>query len=594
MWINDLIRKYNAGIANVFVLYFNVSDLIMGSRPLEDYLIASPLFLDKDIVVKYDRSAGITFPRDGRPELYENQQDQESIEMGDGEELLEGVGKQIPREESEARAIWGLDPEILLPRDPGTAMNLIETLLRLKKEADPGKPRVGLIIDYAATIFPNGDVATMSPEDRTALTTILRWAKDPEILSIGTPIILISEILSELHPSLRSPSSRVEAIQIPLPTIKEREEYIAHLMESPNYQNDVVMEVEPPEMARHTAALKLIHIEDIFLRAKDMCEPLSYELIKDRKKEILLGEFDEVLDAPDLEDYSEDWIGGLGYIMNFAQKNIIHPFRKGNTKRIPAGILLCGPSGTGKTLIARIIAKIAGINYCDLNLAKIVDKWVGSSERNWEKAITCIKALAPVIVMIDEIDQLGFSREGSDNTGVSSRLFRSMLEVMSDPKNQGEIVFVAATNRPDLIDPALKRPGRFDKKILVPAPDADARADIFKAILRQYGLETTLNEEQIKKVAAATDEYTGAEIGSLVRKAAEVADDAGSDTIDWAHIEHAVKAYRPTTQDVRTMTEKALAEVNDLDLLPPSYRERVEKERGQKSTVSYTPRGARR
>lgn len=581
MWINELISKYNSGIANIFILYFNVSDLVKGSCPLEDYLIASPLFADKDLVVKYDRSAGITFPRDNRPDLTQQGEDG----------LLEEIAMQIPREESEAKAIWGLDPEALLPRDPGTSMNLIEDLLRLKKEDNPHAPRTALIIDYGATVFPNGDIASMSPEDRTALTTILRWGKDPEITNIGTPIIIISESLTELHSSIRSPSSRIEMIQIPLPTDKEREEYVSFLIESPNYKDNIVVEMSPSEIARHTAGLKLFHIEDAFLRAKESLQPLSYELIRERKKEILMGEYEESLSIPDLEGYSLDWVGGLDFFINYAQKSIIQPFRDGNTKRIPSGILLCGPSGTGKTLVAKVIAKIAGVNYCDLNLAKIVDKWVGSSERNWEKAIACIKALAPVIVMIDEIDQLGFSRE-NDGSGVSNRLFRSMLELMSDPKNQGKILFIGATNRPDLMDPAFKRSGRFDKKVLIPAPNTEGRVSIFKSILYQLSTKATLSKDEIKEVATATDGYTGAEMNSLVRKAIEICDDDDCDAINWLHMKHALQSYRPTTQDIRRMTELALVEVNDLDLLPPEYRERIEKEKAQRK-VAYIPRGSR-
>ena len=578
-WLNELLRKYQAAIANNFILHFNIGDLIDGSRPLEDFLIASPLFASRDIVIKYDRSAGITFPRDINPKLRAVETEQQSL-----------PGEEIAVEESEAREILGLDEEIPIPRDPGTALHLIERLLRLSY--DDQEARVGLIIDYAETIAPNVDVGQMSAEDRTSLITLLRWAKDSEITRIGTPIILLTENLADLHPALRSPSSRIEVIEIPFPDYEERKKYINELANSERFKDTIDMQIDPDEMARLTAMLKRIHIEDIFLRAEDALRPLDAELVKERKKEILAAEFEEVLDCPDLEEYDESWIGGLDYALNFFKKSVINPIRQGNLRRVAQGVLLSGPSGTGKTLLIRIVAKMAGIQYADLNLAKITDKWVGSSERNLEKAFMLIRALAPCIVVIDEIDQLGFSRETGDSSGVSSRLFRRLLEFMSDPKIKGQVVFIGITNRPDLLDAALKRPGRFDKKIPILAPDLEQRVQILKAIFNRYGIKHSLTAEQFAQIANDTDGYTGAELEALALKVAEVAEDAGRESIIMEDVEYANKVYRPTTQDIEKMTRLALDECNDLDLLPPEWKEKMMKEK-PKRQVSYVPRARR-
>jgi SpoVK/Ycf46/Vps4 family AAA+-type ATPase len=235
---------------------------------------------------------------------------------------------------------------------------------------------------------------------------------------------------------------------------------------------------------------------------------------------------------------------------------------------------------------------MAGVQYADLNLAKITDKWVGSSERNLEKAFTSIRALAPCLVVIDEIDQLGFSRETGDGTGVSSRLFRRLLEFMSDPKIKGQVVFVGITNRPDLLDAALKRPGRFDKKIPILAPGLEQRIEIIKAIFNRYKIKYTLTDEQLSRIAGDTDGYTGAELEALALKMAEVAEDAGREAVEMDDAEYANKVYRPTTQDIEKMTRLALDECNDLDLLPPEWKEKMLKEKPKRS-VSYVPRARR-
>lgn len=577
-WLENMMRKYQAAIANMFILHFNVTDLVDGSCPVEDFLLRSPILNNRDIVVKYNRSSGITFPRDFRS------QETESDE----------VGQETPLEESEARAIWGLDSDIPIPPEPGQALYLIEKLLRQRRETPDGQveARTALIIDFAETLIPNAEISQMNSEDRTILTTFLRWARDPELIQLGPPIILITENLMDIHSALRSPSAQIETIQIPLPDYQKRLEYIRKLMNSERFRDTVSMEITSEEMARLTAMLKLIHIEDIFLRAEDTLQPLNADLVKERKKEILAGEFREVLEDPDLEPYSMEMVGGLDHAIKFFRKNVIEPIKKNNLKRVPKGILLCGPSGTGKTLLVRAVAKEAGINNVDLNLAKITDKWVGSSEKNLEKALSCIKALAPVIVTIDEIDQLGLARESSDNTGVSNRIFRRLLEFMSDPKLRGQVIFVGLTNRPDLMDPALKRPGRFDKKIPILVPDKNDRIKIIEALMNRYNIKSKLTKKNLDKAGSATEEYTGAELEALILKASEVAEDSGSNEIKWKHFEHALRSYRPTTQDIRKMTQLALDECNDLDLLPPEWREKIQKET-QSRKITYVPRSRR-
>lgn len=571
-WMEQLLRKYQAAIANMFILHFNVSDLVDGVCPVEDYLLRSPLFTGRDIVVKYNRSAGITFPRDFKES--------------------QGPGRDTRLEESEARMIWGLDQDIPLPSEPNSALHLLETLMRQSKDGASGEreAKVGVIIDYAETLIPNTDLAQMNGEDRTTLTTFLRWAKDPELIQLGVPIILLTDNLMDLHSALRSPSAQIEPIQIPLPEYEDRLKYIKELAASERFRDTVVLEADPEAIARTTAMLKLIHIEDMFLRAEDTCRPLDAELVKERKKEILAAEFEEVLESPDLDGYNLEQIGGMEHAIKFFRKNVIQPIKDGNLRRVPMGILLCGPAGTGKTLLVRCVAKEAGLNNVDLNLAKITDKWVGSSERNLEKALTCIRALAPVIVTIDEIDQLGLSRESKDNTGVSNRIFRRLLEFMSDPKLRGQIIFVGLTNRPDLMDPALKRPGRFDKKIPILAPSTEERVKIINTLLKRYKLKSSLTEDYLREIGAQTEGYTGAELEALVLKAAEVAEDQGTD-INRDSFVHALRAYRPTTQDIQKMTQLALDEANDLDLLPPEWRERVEKETPRR--VAYVPRSRR-
>lgn len=157
---------------------------------------------------------------------------------------------------------------------------------------------------------------------------------------------------------------------------------------------------------------------------------------------------------------------------------------------------------------------------------------------------------------------------------------------MSDSRMRGQVVFVGLTNRPDKMDAALKRPGRFDKKMPILAPTSAERKNIFEVMFQRYKIPFNLTNEQLDQAAAVTDGYTGAEIEALTLKASEVAEDNGSDVVTNAHIQYALDVYRPTTQQIDEMTRLAIAECNDLDLLPVEYRERIKRERERKKEVT--------
>jgi len=466
------------------------------------------------------------------------------------------------------------------------ALSLIESALRLFSVDgnDKSKAKTAVIIDYAETLAPAAEFAQMSPGDRTILTTLLRWAKDKQIAELGSPVFLVTENLSDVHPALRSASSRIEAVQVSLPDMEERQRYIEALKERYAHGDGTVnlKDITIPQMARLTAGLKKLHIEDIFLRAETDMVPVTPELVKERKKDIISSEYGDVLQIIDPEvDFSD--IGGMGYIKEFFQKNVIKPLREGNLRRCPMGTLLPGPAGTGKTVLAEAVAKESGVNCCSLNLAKIMDKWVGASEANLDKALQCIEALSPAIVVIDEIDQSGFSRDNSGgDSGVSNRLFKRLLEFMADTRHRGRVVFLGLTNRPDKMDAALKRPGRFDKKLPILPPDVEERADIYRVICKKYGVACTLSEKELQEAAEEMEGYTGAEIEALVLKAAEVAEDSGSESIQAEHVRYALEVYKPTTQSIEEMTRLALDECNDLELLPPYYRQKVAEKRVRK------------
>ncbi|RKX49258.1 MAG: AAA family ATPase, partial [Thermotogae bacterium] len=182
----------------------------------------------------------------------------------------------------------------------------------------------------------------------------------------------------------------------------------------------------------------------------------------------------------------------------------------------PKGILLYGPPGTGKTLLAKAVATESEANFIGIRGPEVLSKWVGESEKNIREIFRKARQAAPTVVFIDEIDAIA-PRRGTDVNRVTDRLINQLLTEMDGIEENSGVVVVAATNRPDILDPALLRPGRFDRLILVPAPDERARLEILKVHTRRVPLAGDVSLEELAK---RTEGYTGADIEAIVREAA--------------------------------------------------------------------------
>ncbi|ASJ09629.1 AAA family ATPase [Thermococcus siculi] len=185
----------------------------------------------------------------------------------------------------------------------------------------------------------------------------------------------------------------------------------------------------------------------------------------------------------------------------------------------PRGILLYGPPGTGKTLLAKAVATESEANFIGIRGPEVLSKWVGESEKRVREIFRKARQAAPTVIFIDEIDAIAPAR-GSDMNRVTDRLINQLLTEMDGIERNSGVVVIAATNRPDILDPALLRPGRFDRLILVPAPDEKARFEILKVHTRRVPLADDVN---LRELAKRTEGYSGADIEALVREAALIA-----------------------------------------------------------------------
>ncbi len=181
------------------------------------------------------------------------------------------------------------------------------------------------------------------------------------------------------------------------------------------------------------------------------------------------------------------------------------------------GILLVGAPGTGKTLLAKAVATERESNFISIKGPEILNKYVGESEKAIREVFRKAKMAAPCIIFIDEIDSITMARgEGNGDSMVSERVVASLLTEMDGMQEMKNVIVIAATNRPDIIDPALLRPGRFDKIIEIPLPVETTRLAIFKVHVKHMPRAKDVDLEELAKL---TDNYTGAEIENVVREA---------------------------------------------------------------------------
>ncbi|MEK6823463.1 MAG: CDC48 family AAA ATPase [Nanoarchaeota archaeon] len=233
------------------------------------------------------------------------------------------------------------------------------------------------------------------------------------------------------------------------------------------------------------------------------------------------------------------------------------------------GILLYGPPGTGKTLLAKAIAKESEANFIQVKGPSLLSMWVGKSEEGMRKIFERARQVAPCIIFFDEIDSLAGRRGDDHGTKVTERVLNQMLAEMDGIEAINDILVIGATNRPDMLDPAILRPGRFDKILLVNAPDEVGRENILKIHTKNMPLgdgKKLLKEKEreslIIDIAKKTDGYTGADLEALAREAAllSLRENIDAEEVHKKHFEEALNKVKPS---VTTNTIKVYKKVEE-------------------------------
>ena len=282
-------------------------------------------------------------------------------------------------------------------------------------------------------------------------------------------------------------------------------------------------------------------ILDRLVVQKDDFEAALREVSPSAMREILV----------EVPDVSWQDIGGLEPVKQLLVEAVEWPLRYAESFRrigidAPKGILLYGPPGTGKTMLAKAVANESESNFITVKGSALLSKWYGESEKRVEEIFHKARQVAPSIIFLDELDALVPVRGGgAGEPHVTERVVNQLLSEMDGLEELHGVVVIGATNRPDIIDPALLRPGRFDELIMAPVPDVESRRKIFQVHLKKVPLAEDIDMEAL---IGQTDNYTGADIAAVVRKAGRLAlrEDMAADKIGQKHFLAALEEIGPS------------------------------------------------
>ena len=268
-----------------------------------------------------------------------------------------------------------------------------------------------------------------------------------------------------------------------------------------------------------------------------------------------------LIEIPDIKWNS---IGGLEKAKQELIESVEWPFKKPEVFETlginpPKGILLYGPPGTGKTLLAKAVANESEANFISIKGPEMLSKWIGESEKAIREIFNKARQASPTIIFFDEIDSIAPRRGASSDSHVTERVVNQMLTEIDGLENMHDIVIIGATNRPDILDTALLRPGRFDRIVYIGSPDKIARKEIFKVHLKGMKIAKDVN---IDELAEKTKGYVGADIESICRESALLIlrDNIKAKEVTMEYFKKALEKVRPSvTEDI----EKAYKDLQD-------------------------------
>ena len=557
-WSLELARRWNGGTYSVFVLHGNIFDVFpvqdgagINYVPLKTFLVQR-LFPERACTLFYDIGDGLTF---GSSEMQKR--------FFEWLEVYDNVENTSFHEQGPPRDFMRLAP--LLRR----------FFLKVSEDKKEWKG-ITLIIDFPEKLIPASDQAGASQEERMNLVMLLKWACSADLRQLDVGILLVTESAAELHADLLQ-NPHVAQVRIDLPDAEDRARFlqsgwaetVADGKALSDWSDYSALELEP-----RTAGLNLLRIQHLLAEAVRNGARVTAEHVATSKKRLIeeycqgLVRFKDPkpgvsLDLVATHTAAKQKLRELAWLIKNNKRDVLE-----------RGILLPGRVGVGKSFLVDCFASECGLPV--MEIGDFRSKWVGDTERQQTRILMTIRALGPVMVVVDEADAVFGSREADGDSGVSGRVFAAFAAHIGDSTLRGRELWIAMTSRPDLLSIDMKRQGRFGLCIpLFPAQGPDDVVELFSTVAR------------VKKIALAeaiiafirdqlgTHPLTGSDIESMLIRAKERAVLAKhDDDVQLTDLEEAVNSFiDPLDPELLKLQElAAVLACSDRRYLPEHYQ----------------------
>lgn len=559
-WLTEGIAvPFKSGTGLEFILHGDINGLFPNPDTDEEdkpYLtlrqLLEEIFRERELVMIYNIASGLRFLTPEMEKVFRKVAELDTADKDSTDPV--------------AAAKAGLQAKRSIPKEPENCLPLIEKALKKVEGA-------AVVIQSAHFIAPaSGGGVSLPPSERANIERLRNWANHDRIRELGNMVILLTDQAAKISSELRANDGGVQTVFIPKPTLPERLRFLTAITKNKTYPLPPDWDVQAFAVA--TQGMNLRQIMDIFLQAAKTSKKIDLDYVKAKKKEILNAEYGDIMEVVEPVRGMDD-IGGLAYIKAYLLQ-VLEAIKSGEERLVPMGVTLMGPPGTGKTAIVEALAYEARFNF--VRTKNIRSMWVGESEARMEKLVNGLRSLAPVVVMNDEADLNEADRNApKGDSGVSERIMKMWMELLSDPRIRGKIIVISCTNRPDRIDPAMKRSGRSDERILVPMPSAVEREAIFRVMLKRHGIPAAIAD--FNTYAEKTDGLSGADIENIVLHAWRFAFEKGKKEVDDEVLDEAISDFIPSASqaEIDRMTMMGILECSSRRLLPPNIGEIVEK-----------------
>jgi AAA+ superfamily predicted ATPase len=545
-WAAQLADLYFSGTTAAFVLHGNTQDLFrVGQEPrfgiLAEFL-AEQLFGRWSLVLHYDVGRGLR------------------AFAGRDEKRLKDMVALANKSVGDLSA---------LPKDPATALAVLDRFVRRNIMApDDDRVSAAVVVDQASYVFPAAEPGRLSLQASSELVMLLNWATSPQVKRLNMAFVLVDEKLADLSDRLAG-NPHVATIEIPLPVEKERLAF-AQSSVGPGVIADY-SDFDATELAKLTAGMSLADLNVLIQSAREGGKRLDAGVFRALKKRLLERQCRGLLEFIEPRWTLDTVVGHDAAKARFRQDAAL--LKKGALDSLPMGYLLCGPVGTGKSFLAQCVSGEIGVP-CVI-LKNFRSKYVGETEGNLERVLSVLRAMGPVVVVVDEADAALGSRESEGDSGTSSRVFAMIAAQMGDTQYRGRIIWMLLTARPDLLPIDLKRQGRAEVHIPLFYPtDENEIRRMFVILAKKLGSRVAI--EDVPAIPQRGD-LSGADIEGMVGRAWRTSLLAGADHITREALAEVVAQFMPSTQGLEREVQEtaAILECTDRQFLPQGILEKT-------------------